>query len=104
MKEDQFNTLLQIVARQGDRIEELIVTMNARFDAVDKRFAAVDVRLDATDTRLDAIEARLGVGEASLDTLERTMKRGFTDQAKISLGILKHIDERLGLTHAPLHT
>jgi tetrahydromethanopterin S-methyltransferase subunit G len=41
------------------RLDDFVVNVDKRFDAVDRRFDAVDKRFDKVDKRLDGIEADL---------------------------------------------
>jgi hypothetical protein len=51
------------------RLDDFVVNVDKRFDAVDRRFDAVDRRFDKVDKRLDGIEA-------DLKAMQRVMVQG----------------------------
>jgi archaellum component FlaC len=57
----------QMVTRE--EMKELILAINARFDAVDKRFDGVDKRFDGVDKRFDGVDKRFDRLENRVDRL-----------------------------------
>lgn len=88
MEDSQFNTLLQLIARQGDRMEE-------GFSAIGVRLGSIEMRLDSIETRLDAVEMRLDAVEAQLEELKASSRERFSGTIDIISGLADHIDEQI---------
>jgi len=58
-----------------EEMKELIVSINVRFDTVDKRFDAVDKRFDAVDKRFDAVDSRFDEASDRSGRLEDRVDR-----------------------------
>ncbi len=60
---------------QRELIQQILVTMDKRFEAMDRRFEAVEKRFVLVDKRFDLIDKRFDAGEARFEALTRRIDR-----------------------------
>lgn len=92
MSERQFNTLLQLIAHQGERIEYIVQEMKQHREASAKEHEQIykvlrkEIQGGDKSIRKDM--------EKKFMAVRKEMKQGFDNQSAIILDILAHVDER----------
>ena len=56
---------------QRELIQQILVTMDKRFEAMDKRFETMDKRFEAMDRRFEAVEKRFDLVDKRFDLIDK---------------------------------
>lgn len=84
MNEKQFNTLVQMIARLSDRIEEVNASLTARIDDLER---STQQGFENQNKRIDMLERfmrrEFKKHDKRISDLEHSTQQGFEDQAKI---------------------